>query len=191
MRWMRWCLVLGLVSVSLGTIATTSEAARVRVVRRGPRRTLVVVRRGYPIHRRMHTVIIRRPNVVVRVQPAVFLPLVTWTTVTVVDRPAADHLEWQDSESLFHEEDWAETVFDCNHAGDKVYLEVTKGRVQFDFAEVVFANGECQVVDFSNGVRDPGLYSLLDFRDGRTVDHVRLIARATSDEAKVALLLAR
>ncbi len=33
----------------------------------------------------------------------------------------------------------------------------------------------------------PGLYPLLDFADGRKVDHVRMVARARSDEAKVAL----
>jgi hypothetical protein len=35
--------------------------------------------------------------------------------------------------------------------------------------------------------RDPGFYELLDFRDGRQVDHVRLVARARTPEARVAL----
>ena len=166
-----------------------SEAARARVVRRGPhRRTVVVVHRGHPIHRALHTVVFRRPAVVVRVAPVRFLPLVAWTAV-VIDRPAADVMAWQDAETLYREEDWAETVFDSDQRGSKLYLEVVNGKVQFDFAEVVFEDGDCQVVDFNEKTHVPGLYSLLDFADGRKVDHVRLIARAKTDEAKIALVL--
>jgi hypothetical protein len=168
-----------------------AEARRARVVRRGPaHRTVVIVRPGHPIHRAMHTVVFRRPAIVVRVAPAVFLPLVVWRPV-VVNRPAPDALAWQDAETLFPEEGWSETIFDSNQRGRQLYLEVQSGRVQFDFAEVVFENGETQVVDFANGVRGPGFYSLLDFRDGRMVDHVRLIARAKSDESRVALVMQR
>lgn len=166
-----------------------ADAARARVVHRGPRgRTVVVVKRGHPIRRSMHRVVYRRPNVVVRVAPAVFLPLVVWSPV-VIARPAADRMVWQDAETLYREEDWAETIFDSDQRGTKLHLEVVSGRIQFDFAEVVFENGDTRVVDFANGVRGPGVYSLLDFRDGRRVDHVRLIARAKSDEARVALIL--
>lgn len=166
-----------------------ADAARARVVERGPRgRTVVVVKRGHPIHRSMHRVVYRRPHVAVRVAPAVFLPLVVWSPV-VVARPAGDRMVWQDAETLYREEDWAETVFDSNQRGSQLHLEVVSGRVQFDFAEVVFENGDTRVVDFANGVRGPGVYSLLDFRDGRRVDHVRLIARAKSDKARVALIL--
>jgi hypothetical protein len=166
-----------------------AEARRVRVVHRGPhRRTVVVVRPGHPIRRAMHTVVYRRPNVVVRVAPAIFLPLVFWHPVVVV-RPAADAMAWQDAETLFPEEDWAETVFDSDQRGRQLFLEVQSGKVQFDFAEVVFENGDTQVVDFANGVRGPGFYLLLDFKDGRKVDHVRLIARAKSDESRIALVM--
>lgn len=166
-----------------------AEAARVRVVRRGPRsRTVVVVRPGHPIRRALPRVVVHRPGVVVRVAPAAFLPLVVWTPV-VVTRPAADAMVWQDGETLFKEEDWAETVFDSNQRGTKLFLEVQSGRVQFDFAEVVFENGDTRVVDFAEKTHGPGFYSLLDFRDGRRVDHVRLIARAKSDEAKIALVM--
>ena len=64
---------------------------------------------------------------------------------------------------------------------------VAGGKVQFDWAEVVFENGDAQVVDFAEKAHGPGLYSLLDFRDGRKVDHVRLVARAKSREARVVL----
>ncbi len=177
-----------LLGLSLVTL-DTADAARVRVVKRGARtRTTVVVRPGYPIHRSMHTVVYRRPNVVVRVQPAVFLPVVVWRPV-VVTRPAHDLMVWQDAETLDRADDWSETVFDSNQRGSRLFLEIKAGKVQFDFAEVVFENGDTRVVDFANGTRGPGLYSLLDFKDGRRVDHVRLIARAKSNEARVALIM--
>lgn len=171
-------------------VPSSAEARRARVVHHAPRRTTVVIRPGHPIRRAMPTVIVHRPAVVVRVAPVRFLPLVRWHT-TIVERPAADRLAWQDAETLSRDDDWAETVFDSDHRGDKLFLQVVSGRVQFDFAEVVFENGDCQVVDFNNGVRGPGVYALLDFADGRKVDHVRLIARARTDESRVELLLRR
>ncbi len=183
--------VLLLLFVSFGILAPPfAEAARVKVVRRGPhRRTVVVVRRGHPIRRTMHAVVYRRPAVVVRVAPARFLPLVVWAPVVIATRPVADEMVWQDAETLFEEEEWAETIFNSDQRGTKLYLEVVKGKVQFDFAEVVFENGDCQVVDFADKSHGEGFYSLLDFADGRKVDHVRLIAKAKSEEARVALIL--
>lgn len=169
--------------------ALPADAARRKVVRKGPhKRVTVVVRTGHPIRRPMRAVVVRRPHVVVRVAAASFLPAVVWAPV-IVARPDRDVLVWEDSETLFAEEEWAETVFDADARGEKLHLEVVSGRVQFDFAEVVFENGDCRVVDFNNAARGPGLYALLDFKDGRKVDHVRLIARAKSDEAKLALIM--
>lgn len=187
----RFLSVLLLTLVSFGILAPSlADAARVKVVRRGPhRRTVVVVHRGHPIRRAMHPVVFRRPDVVVRVAPARFLPLVVWAPVVVATRPAGDAMVWQDGETLFQEEDWAETVFNSDQRGTKLYLEVVKGKVQFDFAEVVFENGDCQVVDFAEKPHGEGFYSLLDFADGRKVDHVRLIARSKTEESRVALIL--
>ena len=56
---------------------------------------------------------------------------------------------------------------------------------------MVFGNGEAQVIDFRNGTRGRGLYQLLDFADGRRVDHVRLVVRARSSEATIALRMLR
>lgn len=179
-------------SLGLALLAPSfAQAARVRVVAHGPkRRAVLVVRPGHPIRRRMPTVIVRRPAVVVRVAPVRFLPVVVWAPRIVV-RPVPEALAWQDAETLFPEEEWAETVFDSDQRGRALYLEVQSGRVQFDFAEVVFENGDTQVVDFSDRTHGPGFYALLDFADGRRVDHVRLIARAKSNESRVALVMAK
>jgi hypothetical protein len=59
------------------------------------------------------------------------------------------------------------------------------------FAEVVFENGETQVVDFGDSTLNTGVYQLLDFRDGRKVDHVRVVAAAGSGEAKLIVRMAK
>jgi len=168
------------------------DAASVTVRHRGgPRqRTTVVVRTGHPIRRPMHTVVVHRPGVTVRVAPRVFLPVVVWRPVVVV-RPAPDRIVWQDTEDFDQEDDWSEVSFESDQRGERLYLDVVSGKVQFDFAEVVFENGDCQVVDFNEKTHGQGVYLLLDFKEGRKIDHVRLIGRARSQEAQVALLMAK
>ena len=51
----------------------------------------------------------------------------------------------------------------------------------------MFENGEVQVVDFSEKSHGAGVYELLDFKDGRKVDHVRVVAREKTNEAKFIL----
>lgn len=179
--------------VAVLSLAASLPAAAVSVsVRGGPRgphgRAVVVVHPGHPIHRPMHSVVFRRPAAVVRVSPARFLPLVVWAPAAVAP-PAVPAFAWQDAETLLKRDGWTETTFDSGHRGRRLYLEVMSGRVQLDFAEVVFENGDIQVIDFGEKYRDPGFYSLLDFADGRRVGHVRLIARAKSHEARVVLVL--
>ena len=94
---------------------------------------------------------------------------------------------WEDGETLAKDEDWTEFTLTCDNRGTRLWLEVAAGKVQFDWAEVVFENGDAVVVDFAEKTHRPGLYSLLDFRDGRKVDHVRLVARAKTPEARVVL----
>jgi hypothetical protein len=71
--------------------------------------------------------------------------------------------------------------------GTKLWVEVAAGNAQFDWAEVVFENGKARVVDMKEWTRGPGLYPLLDLADGRKVDHVRMVARAKGDEARIVL----
>ena len=67
---------------------------------------------------------------------------------------------------------------DVDRRGNRLMMEIDRGPAQLSFAEVVFENGETQVVDFNDRVLGRGIYPLLDFRDGRKIDHVRLVARA-------------
>ena len=171
------------------------------VVNRRP----VVIHPGRPLTRPPRPVIVRPPRVSVRVriEPRVFLPPIVFGGVVVSHRYergyrygterwySRDNLVWQDSETLYREDDWTEFTLDCNVRGAKIWFEVLEGRVQADWAEVVFVNGEVQVVEFPERTLGPGLYELLDFRDGRRVDYVRIVAQATSREARLTLWMER
>jgi hypothetical protein len=178
-----------LVVVAAAMLAPVSSQAvvRVRVVHRGPR-TRVVVHRGFPLRRALPRAVVVAPRVAIRVAPLRYLAPVVWAPVVVV-APARTELAWEDSQDLAHGDGWLDFTLNADSRGRKLFLGVDGGRVQLNFAEVVFANGDTQVVDFGERTRAPGLYSLLDFADGRKVDHVRMVARATSESASVSLRL--
>ena len=179
-------LVLGL------QVAEPAFAARRKtVVRTKHHRTTVVVHRGWPLKRAARVVVVRPARVVVRVRPATYLAPVVFAgvVVAVATAPAREIIVWEDAETITKDEDWTEFTLNCDSRGTRLWLEVRAGRAQFDWAEVVFENGDTQVVDFRERTHPPGLYSLLDFRDGRKVDHVRLVARAKSDEARIVLMM--
>jgi hypothetical protein len=185
-RFVMLCLI-ALVAVTGVDIAS---AARRVIVRRGPAghvRSVVVVHRGWPLRRPLRTVYIRPARVAYGVAPVVFLNPVVWSPVIVSTPPRPEALVWEDGETLNSGEDWTEVTLNAGARGTKLWLEIANGKAQFDWAEVVFENGDTRVVDMKENTRGPGMYSLLDFTDGRKVDHVRLVARAKTDEARVVL----
>ena len=191
---MKRFIPLFLLAVLTFQMVEPAFAARRVVVRRGVhRRTVVVVHRGWPLRRPLRAVVVRPARVAYRVAPVVFLPMVVWTGVIVAaaSAPARDIVVWEDGETIGRDEEWTEFTLNCDARGTRLWLEVAAGRAQFDWAEVVFENGEARVVDFRERTHGPGLYSLLDFRDGRRVDHVRLVARAKSSETKIVLRMER
>jgi hypothetical protein len=186
---MRRFLVVSMMAMVAIPVAAAAWAARVKVVeRRGVVRTKVVVRPGFPIRRVAPVVVVHRKPVVVT-EGIVYGPVVMWRPV-VVALPPRERLVWEDGETLLKPEGWTEFALEVNDRGDRLYLELT-GRTQLDWAEVVFGNGQAEVVDFSARTRQPGIYPLLDFRDGRTVRYVRLLARAQSPESRVIVRLQR
>jgi len=186
---MKRILSLTLFVLALLSLAAQSEAARRVVVRRGPHRTTVTVHRGFPLHRTLPGVYVRAPRVAVRVTPSVFLPPVVFGAVVVAERPAPGVRAWEDRAVLDRDEGWTEFTLNADRRGRQLLLDVSRGPAQISFAEVVFDNGETQVVDFADKVHHEGLFSLLDFRDGRKVDHVRIVAKADARESEVALVL--
>ena len=190
-RWMVLVLIFAVLAPTLGSAEAgprrrAERRAERRVVRR---RTVVVVNHGWPLRRPLRRVWIHPARVPVRMGPRVFLAPVVFAGVIVAatSAPTQDRLVWEDGETIEKEDDWTEVTLNCGNSGTKLWLDVPVGRAQFDWAEVVFGNGEARVVDFNEKTYGPGLYTLLDFRDGRTVEHVRLVAKAKSDRARIAL----
>lgn len=167
-----------------------AEAARVRVTKthtaRGTR-TRVTVTRGFPIRRTLPNVVVRGP--VVRVAPRTYLAPVTFGAVAVATLPPASSRAWVGNEVLEREDGWTDFTLDVDRRGSRLILDVGRGAAQISFAEVVFENGETQVVDFNDHVQRTGSYSLLDFRDGRKVDHVRVVAKADTSASNIRLYL--
>ena len=177
---------LSIALLSTLILTTAAEAARVRV-RKGPRgRTHVTVRTGFPIHRTLPTVVVR-PAPVVRVAPRVYLAPVAFTAVVAASLPT--NRAWRDSEELEREDGWTDFTMNVDRRGTRLLLDIERGSAQISFAEVVFENGEAQVIDFNDRVHRAGVYSLLDFRDGRKVDHVRMVAKASRENTQIRLHL--
>jgi len=178
-----------LVVLGLAVAASVLAAPRrVKVVHRGPL-TKVIVHKGFPLRRPLPPlVVVAPPRAAVKVAPLRYLPPFIWAAVAVSVPPAGD-LAWQDSEPLEKEAGWTDFTLNADARGRKLFIEIIDGEVRLNFAEVVFENGDTQVVDFAEVARAPGLYLLLDFADGRRVDHVRVLALAQSESARVALRL--
>lgn len=171
-------------------------------------RAPVVVHPGRKLKGPPRSVIVRPPKGVVRphIAPRVFLPPVVFGGVVVGLRHerrygrdddrgrhgySRERLVWQDTETLYREDEWTEFTLDCNARGTKLWFEVLEGRVKADWAEVVFENGEVQVVEFSEHSLGRGIYELLDFRQGRRVDYVRMVAQTPNQEARLTLWMER
>ena len=174
------------IAIALLILSLSPEAGAARVVvRRGPRvtRVRVNVHPGFPIRRTLPEVVVR-PGVAVRVAPRVYLAPVAFTAV-VVSLPGAAMRPWTGSETLDREEGWTDFTMNIDRRGTGLLLDIDRGSAQISFAEVVFENGDAQVVDFNDRVHASGVYSLLDFKDGRKVDHVRVVAKADTRESVV------
>lgn len=186
----RYVLAACAAALCLQTLADPALARPRRHVRHVTvHRSHVVVHRGFPIRRTFPVVVVRPARRAVVVAPRLFLAPLVWHA-TVVSLPARDLLVWEDAETLTRDDDWTEFTLAAGDRGTKLFLEI-HGKAQVEFAEVVFANGDCQTVDFESHTHKSGTYSLLDFADGRQVSHVRMVARARSDEARLVLRMAK
>jgi hypothetical protein len=184
---MKRTVVMCLVAALATPLAEPALAARKVVVRKGPNRTTVVVHRGHPIRRPLPVVVVRPSRVVMHVRPAVFIRPVVWSAV-VVTLPPQSWVMWRRSEPLDRMEGWTDFILGCDKRGSRMFLEID-GRTQLNFAEIVFENGETQVVDFKEHTKGPGHYELVNFKQQRRIDHVRMVARATSERALVTVKL--
>jgi hypothetical protein len=171
-------------------VVRPARPARV-VVHRPVAHSRLVVRRGHPIRRVLPSTVVVRParKVVTLNAPVVYLPARTWNA-TVVSLPSSERLVWQDSEEIHSDEGWVDTNLGVDSTGNALFIKID-GLAQLSFAEVVFGNGNVQVVDFNDSAQRAGVYNLLDFSDGRHVNAVRLLAKSNSDDSKLTVYLSK
>ncbi len=169
-----------------------AQRRRAAVARPRPvRHARVVVRPGHPLRRSLPSSVVVRParRTVVVGAPAVFLPALRWTALAG-SLPARERLAWEDSEVITRDEGWVDTNFGIDAQGDALFLGLDGG-TRLNFAEVTFADGRVQVVDFGDRRHGGGTYRLLDFADGRHVKTVRILAKSESDETRLSVYLSR
>ncbi len=87
-------------------------------------------------------------------------------------------------------EGWVAIDFPVSEEACGLFLEVA-GRVEFDRAAIVRADGSAQLVDLHGAARGRGLYELASFPALEPVERVTLVARARCELAHVAVRLGR
>lgn len=184
-------VTLSVVLVALSAGEALGQRRRVVIRRPHPLRRPLIVRPNHPFRRPLpKEVVVRtaRKPVVVNA-PLVYLPELTWTPV-VVPLPPAERLIWQESETIARDEEWVDKSFGVDQSGNALFLDIG-GQARLLFADVTFANGDVQVVNFNDRTYGSGIYRLLDFADGRHVSTVRILAKSESDETKLAVYLGK
>ena len=171
-------------------VVRPARPARV-VVRRPVTHTRLVVRNGHPLRRVLPSTVVVRParKVVTLNAPMVYLPARAWNA-RVVLLPSRDRLVWEDSEEIHNDEGWVDANLGVDNTGNALFIKID-GLAQLSFAEVVFGNGNVQVVDFNDSAQRAGVYNLLDFSDGRHVSSVRLLAKSSADDSKLTVYLSK
>lgn len=189
MAWLAFLLVTAPLAAEAGRTVVRRGPRGTTVVHRGPRRT-VVVHKGWPLRRTLPHVYVRPARTALLVAtPRLYLAPLIWAPI-VLAPPAGELLVWQDTDKFTKDDDWTESTFPVNGRGTRLVLKID-GRLEISFAEVVFENGDSQVVDFDDKPLKEGSYQLLDFNDGRMVSHVRMVAKSASDESAATVFLAK
>ncbi len=184
-------VTLSVVLIALDAGEALGQRRRVVIRRPHPLRRALIVHPNHPIRRPLpKEIVVRavRKPVVVNARP-VYLPGVAWTPV-VVPMPPTERLIWHDSETIARDEEWVDTSFGVDQLGNALFLNIG-GRAKLLFADVTFANGNVQVVDFNDQTYGSGVYRLLDFAASRHVSTVRIVARSESNDTKLAVYLSK
>jgi hypothetical protein len=184
-------VTLSVVLIGLGAGEALGQRRRVVIRRPHPLRRPLIVRPNHPFRRNLpKEVVVRtaRKPVVVNA-PLVYLPELTWTPV-VAALPPTERLIWQESEIIARDEEWVDKSFGVDQSGNALFLDIG-GQARLLFADVTFANGHVQVVDFNDRTYGSGIYKLLDFADGRHVSTVRILARSESNDTKLGVYLSK
>ena len=182
-RFFTGCLLSILGLALAGSSLATQNTARPHKTQY--RRSMVEVHHEWPLRRAQRMVVVHPARVRYGVTPAAFLPVVMWSGAVSTRKPVREDLLWEDGETFIADVNWTQFTLNCSAPGTKLWLQVAKGSIQFDWAEVTFDNGATCVVDMRTWIRGPGLYTLLEFPERRRVDHLRMVARARTEQARV------
>ena len=116
-----------------------------------------------------------------------FANLFSFESITL---PPRERIVWQETETIAREEEWVDTNYGVDGSGHELVLDL-QGQAKLNFAEVTFANGNVQVVDFDEQSHGNGTYKLLDLSADQHVMTVRLLAKSESDDTKVSVYLSK
>jgi hypothetical protein len=96
---------------------------------------------------------------------------------------------WEGTKEVASDQ-WTDFTLPVGVTGTHLYLGVDGAAAQISSAEIVFDNGDSQVIDCNDQTVQPGLYSLFELTGGRKVDHIRVVARAETQTSDITLRLA-
>ena len=185
--------LLGLVIATAALSSTIAYAQKhrrvVHPVRHPVARARLVRHPGHPVRRVLPAnVVVRnaRRTVVVRA-PLRYLPAFRWRPA-LVTLPPRERVVWQDTQAIARDEEWVDVNYGVDGKGSALVLDLD-GEANLNYAEVTFANGNVQVVDFDEQTHGKGTYKLLDLGADQHVMTVRLLAKSESDDTKLAVYL--
>ena len=97
-----------------------------------------------------------------------------------------DGLTWENSQNL-HRGGWQRVTLWVDDPASALFIQVVRGAVELDRAEIVFENGGRQMVDLRNGVYGRGRFAIANFNRMRNVDRVIVTARPRSNFARLGI----
>jgi hypothetical protein len=101
---------------------------------------------------------------------------------SVARRPAGGHAV------LRREQGRQVLSFPIHEPVPRLYVHIS-GRVEFERADIGFADGTIESIDAFGVDRDSGLYELASYETARPVASVRLVLRARSRSARIGICL--
>ena len=102
------------------------------------------------------------------------------------DRDRDEGLTWENSQNLTRS-GWQRVTLWVDDPASALFIEVVRGAVELDRAEIVFENGGRQLVDLRNSVYGRGRFAIANFNRMRNVDRVIVTARPRSYGARLGI----
>jgi hypothetical protein len=95
-------------------------------------------------------------------------------------------LVWENSQNL-NRGGWQRVTLWVDDPASALFIEVVRGAVELDRAEIVFENGGRQLVDLRNSVYGRGRFAIANFNRMRNVDRVIVTARPRAYGARLGI----